>query len=191
MRPTRILFGLAIAASGLVSSVSAGSEGNVNFVLGARHLQLEDVWTPFEDQGVFGVMVDFGGDAWPVHLEIGALGSGHEETFFGRDVTLSIGEISVGVLKDWDRSRMHPYIGAGVAAATVEFDNSFTTEDDTTGGLYFRGGVLWRLGSRVNLGIDARLLTATQVDAFGPGADVDIDYAQIGGLIGWGWPKSK
>ncbi len=175
------------------------ADGNANFVLGARALD-EDDWEPVEDQGVFGVNVDLGRDPWPVWIDLGFHVSAAEEDFrdpffFGGhvDLTATLAEFSVGVVKTWRVSggNVRPFAGGGLAAVTaeVEFDGpgfGDVDEDDTSGAIYGRGGVYWRIGSRFNLGVDARILMGSDFDI--GGVDFEADYFQIGVLVGWGWP---
>jgi hypothetical protein len=181
----------------LVLGLPALAGGNANFVLGIRGLD-EDSWEPAENQGVFGVTVDFGPEGWPINLEACALGSGDEQevTVFLTDVEVTgrVGELGFGVNKLWNRDgTLRPYVGGGLAAvnAVAEVDSVVREEDDEDDsfGLYVHGGVFWRLGPRFNLGLDGRLLGATDITLFDE--ERDADYAQLGLVLGWGWPAAK
>lgn len=193
-----------IALIGLLAlcAVPAASyaDGNANFIFGIRQFDEND-WDPVEDQGVFGVDVDFGEPEWPIGLDIGFHVSSAEEDlvnnfFFLGDVDLkvTVSEVSFGVLKTWKtgKGEVRPFLGGGgsVIKLEAEFDstgigNDFD-EDDTTFALYGRGGVYWRIGSRFNIGVDARFLGGNDFEI--EGIDFDASYFQVGLLLGWGWP---
>ncbi len=169
--------------------------GNANFVLGIRGLD-EDFWDPVNGQAVIGATVDFGKEAWPVHLETGIqISVGAEENFIGTaDVAGAVTEVDFGVNKTWvTKSSMRPYIGGGLAAVgahiTIDTPGGDIDDDDSTGGLYFHGGVYWRIGSRFNIGVDGRFLVGTDVTLFGE--EGDADYVQLGMVLGWGWPGTQ
>ena len=181
----------------LVLSAPTLADGNANFVVGLRGLD-EGFWEPTENQGVFGVTVDFGNERWPVHLELGAFGSSNEEEidFFGTDVTLTgaVGEFTFGVNKPWQPGEnVRTFVGGGLAAvsASAEVDTPFGDEDDDDDsfGLYAHGGAFWRLGPRFNIGVDGRLLAGTDVTLFDD--EGDADYFQVGLILGWGWPAAQ
>ena len=170
--------------------------GNANFLLGSRGLD-EDFWSPVEGQFALGATADFGKQGWPVHLETGSYVSvGYKEDFAGAsDVTGSVSEIFFGVNKTWiTKGPARPFIGGGLAAvgAAYRVDNPFggdVDDSDGSGGVYFHGGVFWRIGNRFNIGLDGRLLAGTSITLFG--VDGDADYAQLGMVLGWGWPGGK
>jgi hypothetical protein len=85
-------------------------------------------------------------------------------------------------------------MGGGATFVEAKGEASFpgfgSAEDsDNSPGLYVEGGVYWRLASRLNIGVHARLVAGTDVDLFS--VNGDADYGQFGFLIGWGWPPSK
>ena len=177
----------------------AFAAGNANFLLGTRGLD-EDQWDPVDQQGVFGVTVDFGAADWPVHMETGVYGSADDDTIDDTilgpvDVTVSVGEVFFGVNKTWGASKnIKPFVGAGLASvvADVELDSALfgdDSEDDQSLGFYAHGGVFFRLGSRFNIGVDGRFLGGTDITL--GGEDTDVDYLQLGLVLGFGWPKSK
>ena len=174
------------------------ANGNANFLLGGRALD-EDEWEPLDKQGVFGVTVDFGGAEWPVHMEAGFYGSAESDTTFDSslfdEVSMAVAEFCFGVNKTWSTSGgTRPFVGGGIAsvAAGVDVNPLFAPsfdDDDESLGFYVHGGVFWRLGPRFNIGIDARVLTGTDLTLFN--TDTDVDYVQLGLVLGFGWPGSK
>jgi len=187
---------LAVCFALAALSVPAWAGGNANFVLGWRGLD-EDYWSPVEDQAVVGVTVDFGKEGWPVFLEAGLQGSAGDDNVLDIgdvSVTGSVGELSFGVNKTWQPAgNIRPFIGGGLASVTATYEvDTFlgdVDDDDTSLGVYLHGGVFWRLGKRFNIGVDGRILAGTDITLFG--ADGDADYAQLGLVLGWGWPAGK
>ena len=169
--------------------------GNANFILGQRGLD-KDFWTPVNGQAVLGVQVDFGKEAWPLHLETGTqISVGYEEDFIGdSDVVGSVSELDFGVNKTWvTKGATRPYIGGGLAAVggsyVIEVPGDDIDDHDGSLGAYFHGGAFWRLGSRFNIGVDGRFLVGSKITLFGE--EGDADYLQIGMVLGWGWPGAK
>lgn len=200
-------FALAVALIALAASVPApaAAGGNANFNLGSRGLD-EDFWGGAEEQGVFGVQVDFGPDKWPVSVALGLSGSATENDEFAcqfcetpelegpglgvRTLTSGVFEFSAGVL--WRRRterKTIPYVGGGLAFMAVGQEVSRgafkVDDDDSTVGVYVNGGVYWRLGKAFNIGIDARVVTGTSIELFGEKGDAN--YGQLGLILGWGW----
>ena len=197
MKPT--LRSLALMIVIAIAAAPALAEGNANFLLGVRQLD-EDVWDPLDQQGAFGVTVDFGGAEWPIHLETGFYGSADEEDVFDNflllegELSASVAEFFFGVNKTWETSgKTRPFVGGGLATVTtdIELDTPIgdADDDDSSLGAYVHGGVFWRLGKRFNLGLDARILTGTDLTLFDE--DIDADYFQGGLVLGFGWPASK
>ena len=189
---------ICLALGILATPALAG--GNANFTFGARGLD-QDFWGGLDNQGVFGVTVDFGKEAWPIHLEVGAAGSGAQDKTRDPflpvqvDVTGGVGEVTFGVNKTWKPAsgNYRPYIGGGVASVsvktTIETTLGDVDDDDNSFGVYFHGGIFWRIGTRFNLGVDGRLMGGTSVTLFGE--DGDANYGQVALLLGWGWPAGK
>lgn len=198
---------VAIILIVVAASISAPAEagGNVNFNLGGRGLD-EDYWGGAEDQGVFGVQVDFGPDKWPVSVALGMSVSAAENEEFvclfceahglevpglgTRTITSGVFEFSAGVLyRRRGERKTIPYVGGGLAFMGVGQEVSRGAfkidDDDTTVGVYVNGGVYWRLGKAFNIGIDARVVTGTSVELFGRKGDAN--YGQFGLILGWGW----
>jgi outer membrane protein with beta-barrel domain len=170
-------------------SAPAFAGGNANFIVGGRTLEKGE-WDPLQDQTFFGVNVDFGKERWPVQLEAGTSGSRKDKTFFGQDLTLTVSELSFGVLRRWSTGKnIRLYMGGGLTNITAKIEVSGRSADDSSLGLYGHGGIYWRLGRRFNIGVDARLVRATDINF--PGGSTNANYDQLGVLAGWGWPAGK
>ena len=195
-----LLFVLALAC------VPAEAGGNANFTLGIRQLQDDEFWLETDSQGMFGVTVDFGPADWPIAWAIGYTFSLAEEDVTvtagqasaDGTATAAVGELSFGVRKIWAGGATRPFIEAGVAGVIAGFDfdapGVSADDSDTGGGLYAQAGVYWRIGSRFNLGLNARALFGTEIDLSDTlGSDFedgDADYIAGGLILGWGWPAS-
>ena len=189
---------LLVAAAFGFSPARADADGHVNFFIGQKSLDGDD-WRPIEDQPEFGAVMSFGQDGWPVHIAVDVLLSGDEETVFDPlfgnvKLTGSTFEVDAGVRKIWKKGRVLPYVGAGVGiiGAALEVDNGFASVDGNDAGIGFwaGGGVFWRLGSRFNIGLDARYSSADVDLDFGSGVvarDVSAGGLQYGILLGFGW----
>lgn len=186
LRAGRILLALSVL---LLASYPVLAKGNANFVLGARALD-EDQWQPLDDHAAFGVNVDFGKDDWPVTIVLGSHSSTDATVLFIIDIDLDVTEFSVGVQKTWDQyTHARPYISGGLAFISGDLTGSYGAfsagDDDSSGAVFFDGGIFWRIGTRFNLGVNARFVAGSDLTI--AGVDVDVDYVQVGGLIGWGW----
>jgi hypothetical protein len=171
--------------------------GDVNFVLGQKWLDPDD-WAPVENQSEFAVNGSWGNEAWDIHIATDfSYSRDRGELFdpsigFPLKITLSTWELSVGYRKIWETRNIRSFIGGGFglinAKAEGEALGVTVSEDGSSVGPWVAGGVFWRLGSRFNIGIDARYS-----DAKVKISDVDVEAGGFhGGLIlGWGWPASR
>jgi len=100
-----------------------------------------------------------------------------------------------GVNKTWDLGKTHPFVGGGIASVVATLDLESVPfslgqdDDDQSLGAYFHVGVFSRLGSRFNIGVDGRFLGGTDLTLFDE--DTDVDYVQLGLVLGFGWPATK
>ena len=162
--------------------------GNVNFFLGQKSLESDD-WGPLDEQGAFGVLVDFKQRHWPVSIALDILGSADDTRELGVDIDGSTVEFNAGVRKIWEvhRSSVRPYIGGGIAFINAELEttgfNTVTVEDDGTG-FWINGGVYWTLGQHFNLGLDLRY---SEAEVTLLGVDVEAGGAFAGLLLGYHW----
>jgi hypothetical protein len=158
--------------------------GNVNFSLGSKALDQDD-WEPVEDQGEFGVSVDFGKKDWPVNIVIALYGSGDESSYQGYDVEGTTSEFRVGVQKAWSPSpNMHPFIGGGIALIGAEYKVEPVSDDDTGTGLWINGGIFWTLGTAFNLGFE---LGHSQADVTLFGVDGEAGGGHAAIILGYHW----
>ena len=114
--------------------------------------------------------------------EIGISTSSDEQDAPGfGDFKATVSEIYGGVRKTWGAANgLHPYLGGGLSFIEAEAELSgFGSEDDTTIGVYARGGAYWTLAEHFNLGADLKAVVGTDLD-FG-----DADYVQFGVILGW------
>lgn len=165
------------------------ADGNVNFSLGQRSLNESDL-EPVDEQPFVGVTADFKMEDWPIDLAGGLYRSTKEESVGSLDVRATITELSFGVMKTWNVSgNMHPFAGGGLALVNVEAEvgSPFGSvdDDDNSTALYAEGGVYWRVGSMLNLGVHGRFNKASDVSV--GGGEIDSDYFQVGVLAGFGW----
>jgi hypothetical protein len=178
--------------------------GNANFALGSRQLQDDEFWNDVDSQAMFGVTVDFGPADWPVTWAVGYYFSAtQEDTTFTSgnisvdgEVTAAVGELSFGVRTTWNTGATRPFVEGGLAAVIagldLEADTGSIDDSDAGAGAYVQAGVYWRLGSRFNLGLNARALFGSEIDLgdnFGEDfSGGDADYVSGGLILGWGWP---
>ena len=99
----------------------------------------------------------------------------------------------------WERSGTSsavsgPSSGGGLAVIDAELKGSLTVShvsfadfdvDDTSLGVFLDLGIFWRLGKSFNLGFAFRMLGGTDLE-LGDG-EADVDYEQLGLIVGWGW----
>ena len=159
--------------------------GNVNFTLGSKALD-EDDWEPVEDQGEFGIHVDFRKQEWPVNIAIAILGSAADDDYRGIDVEGSTSELRFGVRKIWEPTEnMRPFLGGGLGFMSAEWDvEGFGNDDDSTLGLWIDGGIYWTINHSFNLGFE---LGYSEGDVDIAGYDVNAGGGHAALLLGYHW----
>ena len=162
--------------------------GNVNFLLGTKQLDSDD-WGPFDEQGAFGVLVDFKQKSWPISMAIDLLGSLDKETISGIDTEASTSEFDIGIRKIWEvsGSSIRPFIGGGIAFINAEIKetNVFSASIDDSGtGIWLNGGVYWTLGQHFNLGLQARYSKA-EITIAGINGEAGGTHAAV--MLGYHW----
>jgi hypothetical protein len=175
----------------LITSIhvcAADWTGNVNFTLGSKALDKDD-WEPIEDQGEFGINVDFRKKEWPVNIAIAILGSAGEGKMNGINVKGTTSELRFGVRKIWEPNEiMRPFLGGGVALLSAEYEGSSSgvrvSDDDTGIGLWLNGGIYWTLSHSFNLGFELGYSTG-EVTLYGVDGNAGGGHAAL--LLGYHW----
>lgn len=162
--------------------------GNVNVLLGAKALDKDD-WEPAEEQGEFGIEVDFRQKDWPVNIAIDLLGAAGEGTQSGIKLESRTSELNIGVRKIWDHfPHVRPFIGGGLSFMRAEAKGSalgITVSDKDTGtGLWLGGGVYWTLGESFNIGFEFKS-SSGEVTLFN--TNVNAGGGHFGILAGYHW----
>ena len=159
--------------------------GNVNFTLGAKALDKDD-WEPVEEQGEFGIHVDFRKQEWPVNIAIAILGSAGEGDIGGVDIDGTTSELRFGVKKIWEPNEiMRPFLGGGLSLMNAEVDINGLGSDDGSGvGFWLSGGVYWTLNNSFNLGFE---LGYSQGDVDIAGYDANAGGGHAALILGYHW----
>lgn len=150
--------------------------GQLRLLLGMGQLD-EDEWAPTEEPILFGgEFVYQGRDSW-LGFEFGTRLAGDYEEVNNVDLSLFVSELYAGPAMLFMRgSPVQPYIGAGVSLVLVYADaeSGFVAveDDDVSFGFYAHAGLAFKVGQFL-MGVDARILTGTDLDMFGTSTDVD------------------
>ena len=164
----------------------ADSKGDVNFIIGQKKLDKD--WDPNDSQGEFGAEVTWGGSDWPIAFATDIVASSAAADIIGVEVKDQSSELAFGVRKIWEAGHARPYIGGGIAKLAVQREAGGVKVDDSTLGAWIGGGIFWRLGSRFNIGLAARI-SRGQVTL--NGTDTEAGGSHAGLILGWGWPAHK
>ena len=188
MRWALVLIGLLIVA-GLAdhASVLAAGKGDVNIIIGTKALKKAD-WEPVDSQGAFGAEVTWGGDHWPIRFATDILGSSNGSDLLGTHFDGQTSELAFGLRKIWEPGAARPYVGGGIARITARIKNGTNEETDAVVGGWVGGGIFWRLGSRLNIGIAGRVSSGKVTLS---GQKVEAGGTFVGGILGWGWPAKR
>ena len=155
-------------------------------LLGGRSLDDEVAWDEIESPVVLGF--EGGNVGAPLGYEFGISLAADSTTEAGVDVTDRFLELFAGGRAIFGEGKVLPYLGAGIALVAAEVEGESggfsTSDDDGSVGLYGHGGVLLKVGSSFYLGLDARVLTGTELEIFG--IETDADYAQLAAVFAWG-----
>lgn len=206
----RLALILVLTLGGGVAPALAGG-GDVNFLFGQKSLSEDRLDSAGVDgQSQFGVSVtlDF---QWPVMLAFDFLASSDDaiETVAAAfplqlDTEVDTTEVAVGVRKFWDRNKFQPFVGGGLAFIQLDarqtesgtlgpgiaFSTLIVDDDDSGVGLWLNGGVLYRLGDQINVGLDVRYSDAsadlTPAQA-GPDLGLDAGGVHYGLVVGFHW----
>lgn len=185
---------LLVMLAAVPSQAMAG--GNINAFLGGKGLNSDDWEANAHSEG--GVLLDFGGENWPVNIAVDVLGSsgGYDNVHYSSSLGLyyyeedvKTSELSLGVRKYWNGSgNMHPYLGGGLAfirlSAVAKIDGTTVIDDSDSGtGLWIGGGIQWRF-DQFNLGFSVRA-SAAQVTL--GGNEYQAGGAHTGVVLGYHW----
>ncbi|HJQ98022.1 MAG TPA: hypothetical protein VJ826_06875 [Candidatus Polarisedimenticolaceae bacterium] len=182
-----------LAASLLAAAVPAAAlEGNVNVFAGQKWFS-DAEWQPIETQPELGIQLAFGQLRAPIHFAVDVFHSQDESTIAETRVEGSTTEYALGVRKVFRRqATMHPHLGGGASLVagdvTAESPAARFQADDSDFGFWIDGGITWRLGGHLNLGLEVRY------------SRVKLEFGNIfaedkvpgggfhaGALVGFGW----
>ena len=150
--------------------------------LGARSLD-QDLWSPVEDEGVFGFEYSHQDSPESFGWEVGLQGSRDEGTILGTHVEGRTGEVYGGMRKSFGTETVRPYIGAGLSIIRAEMDVGSADDSDTSAAGYVHAGVDFLLSPTFFVGIDIRGLFGSSIDI--AGVNGDSDYGQGAFTFGW------
>jgi opacity protein-like surface antigen len=156
-------------------------ENEDRFVLGVmfgqRSLESED-FTPLDDPWSFGVDLAIKPGDVPFAVEFGTQFGGRTNS----GIELTQAELFLGgrlyVLPGY---RVRPFVSGGGTLMTAELAQGQFVTDESSTGLYLRGGLLAEVTEFFSIGAEYRWVTGTEFDlSFGGlgGQDTDLDYGQ-------------
>lgn len=162
-------------------------EHRIGLIVSQRFLDEGDL-EPVDEHTAFALEYVENDPAKSIGFEAGIAHSEEDDTVLGIGVEAELLEVYLGVRKEIETSSgLVPYIGGGLtylnADLTASVGAASASDDDSSLGIYLRGGVLWDLTSNVYVGLDARLVVGTDLEI--GGASGDADYEQIGVLLGF------
>jgi len=136
---------------------------------------------PADQQVGWGLEFDGYNPADPLGWEIGVSRTSDEASTGAGKFEATVQELYTGPRKTWGaQGELHPFVSGGLAYVEAEADLSGVgSEDDSSFGVYLRGGAYWTFGEHFNLGADARGLFGTDI-SFG-----DADSYQLGLVLGY------
>jgi hypothetical protein len=194
MKPSLLLLLCTLAACSSVSSASwqepwddPDRPTRVSLLVGQRNFD-EDDYEPVDEQVMAGIEFVHEARESVIGWEFGLAGSATEEddVLFGADVEAKTGEIYAGIRKSIGTGMVRPYIGGGIAYihSELELSGPMVSEsvDDGSFAGYAHVGVSLGLTSAFFVGVDARLLFASDLDY--EDFDSDADYVQLALTIG-------
>ncbi len=182
-----------LLALGIATPARAGEyAGNLNFILGQKVLNEGD-WEPIDDQPMVGVEYTWGFSNWPIHIATDVILSSEDgDIGSGVDADGSTAEMDLGVREIREHGPFRWSVGAGLSLVKAEVElegpGGSVDDDDVGFGGWLGGGIFWRLGSRLNLGVSARYSKA-EVELFD--ADAEAGGFAYGALVGFGWPATR
>ena len=114
-------------------------------------------------------------------FEIGVSRTSDETSVSGADFEATVEEIYLGARKTWGApGQLHPFVSAGLSFVEAEAELSGAgSDDDSSFGLYGRGGPYWTFVEHFNLGADLKAPVGTDIE-FG-----DANYIQVGLILAY------
>jgi opacity protein-like surface antigen len=209
-RNGQLVLALALMV-GLCASPALAS-GDANLLFGQKSLSgvyHEGSGVDGQSQMGVAVSIDF---QWPVMLAVDLLTSSKDNMVvveaqnplqFWTDVQTT--EVDVGVRKFWERDKLRPYIGGGLAYVELdalqiesgdfgvpgsEYSDVIVDDSDSAVGFWVNAGLLYRVGRYINIGIDVRFSDA-DADLMPNNVDstltLDSGGTHYGILFGYHW----
>ena len=168
--------------------------------LDAFELEVEDP----DQQGALGFEYAYEPQDWLVGFEVGFSGSmkgdsrreQDGDSFAEVSADVSLAEVYAGLVKSFGSGPFRPYVGGGVSfvnmktelsleaaipAIDLEIDESDDVNDSSVG-YYAHIGATYDLTDTFFVGVDARMLTGTEIDL--EGFETDANYIQYGIVLG-------
>jgi len=196
-----ILWGFApyaMAEDEATDEVANPWKGNINVVLGSGTLQNSD-WNDVNlgygsanlanPSGV-GINFDIRKASWPISFLVGiSTSKSWANTDTNRaEYSLELLEFDVGVRKYFDVSKhFKPYLSTGLASIDATenrrcfYVSCSESVSKSSIGAFFGTGLMFRLGTSFNLGLNMKYLAGTST------GNTDVDYIQGGLILGFGF----
>jgi hypothetical protein len=180
-----------IAVAVLLLPTSALAGGEINLFYGQK--DLEDDWSPLESQQAVGFQLTFGHE-WPVAVAIDYLKSSDDGTYnyygYSYKIEAETLELDAGVRYLFRKDKtVVPYLGGGLAYIDGELKVEGYKFSDSAVGFWIAGGVNFRIGKFVNLGVDLRSSSAEIQPSELP-IEIDAGGLSYGVLLGFRWGGS-
>jgi hypothetical protein len=176
---------LSIAAPPMPAQAD-GMQSYLDVYVGKRSLD-EDDWAPIDEPALIGIQFALPRDGlgWEIGFAIS-----YDEEDVGFDFDATILEVYGGLHAELGGpgAALVPFFGVGLSVAYVDSSgtsgSTTVSDDDSTVGFYAHGGIAVPINPNLRIGADVRILTGTDVELFGVGANVD--YEQLAFFIGFG-----
>src|SRR5688572_22965646 len=150
----------------------------LDLLVGKRSLD-EDFWTPVDEQVAFGLQYAGQTSGSVIGFETGLFYSQEDDVEtvdvppvgpVEVELDASLVEFYVGLHKSFGttESLLRPYLGAGLTTILVSAEGEVegmgsVEDDDATLGFYLHGGLPFQVTESFRIGLDARLVTGTDV----------------------------
>lgn len=150
--------------------------------LGLRYLDDDAFYEPLEEPVALGV-------EYARRFQKGGTFGFEAGGFLASDAELGVDllflEGDLGLRASHDIDRFQVFAGGGIALILAQVESAVLSEDDYTIGPYVHAGAIYYVTTDFFLGVDARLVTGTEID-FPSFVETDADYVQVALLLGWG-----